>query len=911
MALTSGSHLGPYQVIEPLGSGGMGDVYRARDPRLGRDVAIKIVPDTLAGSAAAIERFTREARAVAALQHPNICAIYDVGETELHRQFIVMELLEGETLQQRLIRGPVDVTQLVDVGIAIADALDTAHRAGIIHRDIKPGNIYVTSRGPKLLDFGLAKSAPDIVAGASRLPTIPPEGALTDPGSTVGTVAYMSPEQVRGDTLDARTDLFSFGAVLYEIATGRPPFTAATHGAISGAILYEWPVAPRQTRSDLPEALNALILKTLEKDRDLRCQTASELRADLKRLKREIGSDPAGSTMTSTTRADVVPSTPAPSSDAQVVAAIVRRHARRIVTIAAAIVAILASGAYVLWQRAPAATSPATATLLDSVQLVSLTSTGNAERAAISPDGKYVAYIQRDGNERSLWIRQTATSSNVQIVAAQPGVDILGATITPDGGFVDFVRRERRAIDLAIDLWRVPFLGGPPKRLIDHVMSPVAWAPDGQHMAFVRVDIAATGTSTALVVADADGSGARTLAVRHLPALFVNVLNTVSTGAVPARLDWSPDGRAIAVLGGNDSSNGRVRQVVVVDVASGRERVIALSQSAGILGLSWLDGDALLLNQVGVEGEPAQLWRVGYPSGALSRLTNDLSRYVGVSLTADRHSLVTAQYSARASIWIGDATGETGDESVTIERSRGVVAWAGERLLYMTAGTIMAVAPGRGNSQEILPSALFPAATSDGRTIIFSGVPDRYLWKADADGRNRTLLVSGETGEPVVTGDDRYVIFISSRGGQQTVWMVPIEGGKPIEIVKEFANGISASPDGRSLLFATRGDESQASLVICDLPACTNRRSIAQPAGSQVRWGPDGRSIAYRDNATQANLWVQPLDGSAPRQLTHFATDRTINDYAWSHDGKRLAVAREVVSNDIVLFKGLRTAGPR
>jgi eukaryotic-like serine/threonine-protein kinase len=913
MSLAPGARLGPYEIVAPLGAGGMGEVYRARDPRLGRDVAIKILPEALAGTVLAMGRFEREARAIAALQHPNICAIYDIGETELHRQFIVMELLDGETLQQRATHGPLDVAQIVELGTAIADALDAAHRAGIIHRDIKPGNIYMTSRGPKLLDFGLAKSTTiDAAPAASRLPTIPPEAALTDPGSTVGTVAYMSPEQVRGEALDARTDLFSFGAVLYEMATGRPPFTGSTHGAISGAILYEAPPAPRQLRVDLPDALNTLILKALEKDRDLRCQTASELRADLRRLKRELGSDPTASTVTIPAPSTVVPVTTPPSSDAQVVAALARRHAGRIAIVATTLLAVIVAAGYVLWQRAPATAPDTRVSMLDDLQITQLTSSGRAERPAISPDGKYVAYIQRDGNDVSLWIRQTATGSNVQIVPAQPGVNLHGATITPDGGFVDFVRIERAAT--AFELWRVPFLGGPPRRLIDDVTSPIAWSPDARQMAFVRVDIGASGTSTAVVIADADGSRQRELAVRHLPAFFANLRNSVSTGTVPARLDWSPDGRSIAVLGVNNLSSGVIRQVVVVDVGSGSEHVITLSRSAGVLGVAWLDRESLVLNQVSEDDQPAQFWRVAYPSGVVSRLTNDLSRYVGVSLTADRASLVTAQFSARSSVWIGDANGEKGDESLTIERSRGLVTWAGERLLYMTDGRIMSVDPGRGTPQELITNAAFPASSSDGRTIVFTAGSEgtsRTLWRADVDGRNRVQLESGQTSQPWITDNDRNVIFLSMRSGQQTVWTVPIDGGTPQEIVKEFASGISVSLDSRSLMYSTQGDQSRTSLVICDLPSCTNRRTVARPNGVQFKWGPDGKSIAYRDAATQANLWLQPLDGTAARQLTHFAADRTINDYAFSRDGKRLAVTRQSIGNDIVLFKGLRPLSNR
>ena len=272
----------------------MGEVYKARDERLARTVAIKVLPQDVVASAQARERFQREARAVAALQHPNICTIFDVGETEDHRDFIVMELLEGETLHQRIARGPMEVTQIVNVGLALADALDTAHSARIVHRDIKPANIFLTTRRPKMLDFGLAKAL-GAAANASVQPTLTNPERLTDPGSTVGTVAYMSPEQLRDEPLDARTDLFSFGVVLYEMATGRQAFPGSTSAVISAAILHGTPVAPRKIRPELPAALEHLLLKALEKDRDVRCQTASELRADLKRVKRDLDSHPTPS----------------------------------------------------------------------------------------------------------------------------------------------------------------------------------------------------------------------------------------------------------------------------------------------------------------------------------------------------------------------------------------------------------------------------------------------------------------------------------------------------------------------------------------------------------------------------------------------------------------------------------------
>jgi eukaryotic-like serine/threonine-protein kinase len=381
----------------------------------------------------------------------------------------------------------------------------------------------------------------------------------------------MSPEQVRGERLDARSDLFSFGVVLYEMATGILPFRGSTSAVVSHEILIGTPKSSLQLNPDLPLDLHRLIGKALEKDRDVRCQSAAEMRADLKRLTRDHES--------SRSAVDTVkPTTPLPqsttdasnpqhssSSDAQVVAALVKRH--RGATAVAALLLALAVAGGVLWRRAPTAPQAAdSGASLRDFEITQLTTSGNAITPAISPDGKYVAYVQQEGDGSSLWIRQIATSSNVRVVPPEAGVPLVSPTVTPDGSFLDFLRfRSRQGTAALPGFWRVPFLGGTPTRLVENVASPIGWSPDGRQMAFIRMDVSAG--SAALVIADADGGRARVLTTRRTPQ-FVSTFIGASSAPRPA---WSPDGRVIAVFAGK---GGPRTQVVFVDVSTGSEVVL-------------------------------------------------------------------------------------------------------------------------------------------------------------------------------------------------------------------------------------------------------------------------------------------------------------------------------------------------
>ena len=416
------------------------------------------------------------------------------------------------------------------------------------------------------------------------------------------------------------------------------------------------------------------------------------------------------------------------------------------------------------------------------------------------------------------------------------------------------------------------------------------------------------------------------MATRRAPAAsFLGLWLIAHPGNPPA---WSPDGRVVAVIGGPGGS--APPHVVLIDVASAAERLLPVP-GGGPETVAWLNAGSLVLNPAGGEESLRQLWRLAYPGGQLSRLTNDVSSYAGLSVTGDRGSLVTARSDARVSIWIGNGAATSGAEEVppapfpASVLAAVTVDWAADHVVYRSAVgggrlSLMRVLPGQRTLEDLgLPGGAV-RASPDGRTIVYTGrqaasgsapFTSTGIWKADADGRNAVQLVPWSGGEyfPLVTPDNRYVIFMSARSGDATPWIVSIDGGTPRQVadVPYFGHlgaDVGASPAGASLVFRSRDAQNQPVVLICDVPACANRRTLNVP-GDHLHWTPDGRGVAYIDDATRRNIWVQPLDGGARRQLTRF-TDRTIGDFAWSRDGTRLAVARATVTNDIVLFKGLR-----
>jgi serine/threonine protein kinase len=873
----------------------MGEVYRAEDTRLHRLVAIKILSHRYELTPHAIKRFEREARAAASLSHPNICTIYDVGTDP---PFIAMELLEGETLQQRLARGPLDVMAAVDTMLALVDALELAHGKGIIHRDIKPANIFLTERGPKVLDFGVAKALPPASAatsGATSEATRSQDSLLTDEGAAVGTVAYMSPEQLRGRALDARSDLFSLGLVMYEMVTGRPAFSGETSAVIAAAILEGRPVLPSEIRQDVPPRLEDV--------------SAAELRADLRRFKRETESGSGVRRDSSRWRSTPAAAGPADADRARTGGAQPARPRRVLLLAAAGLAVVIAALAFVLWPRIGALVGNPSSPVLQNLQVSQVTVSGNAWRPALSPDGKYVVYIHRDGLERSLRIRQLGTDRDVEIVAAQPGLVLQAAAVTPDGQFLDFVRG--KTDDLT--LWRVPFLGGSPKRVIDGVNSAIGWSPDGRQFAFVRGTISAP---SALVVADADGRNERVLATRTMPAQFLTFPSRATPSGQGASIHpaWSPDGRTIALIGLTSVDGVMARETIFVDVATGTERSIPFRDGGSADGIEWLDPAHLVVSHIGRNDAVSQLWVVSYPHGSWSRLTNDLSNYASLALSADGESLAVARWDHQVAVSMLEGASREPVDVVPPGPFVGEdVAWAGDTLLYAVLSpkdntpSIWALRPGESNPQELIENAYSPAATPDGSTIVFSRIENarRGIWRTDREGRGAVAVGASASDRVNVTPDGRHALYLSLDSGEQAVWMVPLAGGKPARVNNVYSYLPVASPDGQSIAFVSLDEQKRSVIAVCSLTDCSSTRTLPVPRRpAALRWTPDGRGLAY---ATLSNIWVQPLDGRPPSQLTRFREDdHRIEEFEWSADGKRLAFTRSRTTWDIVLFRGAK-----
>jgi Tol biopolymer transport system component len=875
-----GMRLGPYEIVAPLGHGGMGEVYRARDTRLGRDVAIKILPERLATDPGAVSRFEQEARAVAALSHPNILAIHDVGR-DAGVTYAVTELLDGETVREKL-TSQLPVRKAIAYAIQMAQGLSAAHAKGIVHRDIKPENVFVTTDGHvKILDFGLAKV--DLPAGGelTTMARIP-----TDAGTVLGTAGYLSPEQAQAHPVDARSDIFSFGAVLYEMVTGTRAFRGNSTIDTLHAIVHDAPAPIDAAAANVPGELQFMLAKCLAKDPDERYQSTRDLVVDLKNVARLLDSSPR---LTNVEAAK-------PSSI---------NSARAGLYAGAALVAIAVFAALYWSKFGNPSASDAPADMKVTIEPV--TSLGTVIDAVLSPDGKYVAYTVSENARQGLFIRQLATASTLTLVPPSP-VGFWGTTFTPDGSSLYYVTYSADQPDRA--LYSVPSLGGTPRKLLTGLDSFPTFSPDGRRIAYFRGNYPDEGTSS-LLVADANGGNVRVLTTRRQPEYFVPIFFTA-----PA---WSPDGQTILcpmVRRGTPT----IGTLIAVRASDGKDESFPKYEWPTVGQAIWApDGSGVIA--VGGDGStasrPNQLWWLSPTTNRRRRITSDLLDYRRVSVSSDGRSLVTVGADGTSSIWTVPLEGGGEPKRISIGRYDGISGLAfgpGNRVFYRSveSGTasIWVMDDSGANRKQITTQGVssYPFVLPGGGAVVFAR-EGSGLWTIGLDGQNARAISNTDTATwPVPTPDGQWLFYMLRTSGPAKLWKTRLDGsGLPQQVLNGEVDRMAISPDGKQLAIYYQ-EQPATPFLLAVLPIDGTHPTETFPvapsaAYAVVRWTADGKALLHNSGLNdRANIWLQPLGGGPARQVTHFV-DQNILGFDRSPDGKTLIIARGILSRDALLIK--------